>query len=130
MPKFGEKSRGQLLTCHEDLQRLFNEVIKHFDCSVLEGHRNEANQNAAFAARVSRLRWPESKHNRIPAEAVDVVPDPVRWSDVKRMYYFAGFVMAVAIGMDIPLRWGGDWDRDTEVLDNKFNDLCHFELLK
>ena len=100
----------------------------HFDCSILEGHRNEADQNAAFAAGVSQLRWPESKHNRIPSEAVDVLPYPVRWSDVKRMYYFAGFVMAVGTAMDIPLRWGGDWDRDTEVLDNKFNDLAHFEL--
>jgi hypothetical protein len=30
--------------------------------------------------------------------------------------------------MDIPLRWGGDWDSDTEVNDNGFDDLVHFEL--
>jgi hypothetical protein len=41
MPKFGRKSRNQLSTCHEDLQALFEEVVKYFDCSVLEGHRGE-----------------------------------------------------------------------------------------
>ena len=30
--------------------------------------------------------------------------------------------------MDINLRWGGDWDQDTEVKDNRFDDLGHFEL--
>jgi len=27
------------------------------------------------------------------------------------------------------LRWGGDWDRDTQVDDNNFDDLVHFELV-
>ena len=25
------------------------------------------------------------------------------------------------------IHWGGDWDRDTEVNDQTFNDLAHFE---
>jgi hypothetical protein len=29
----------------------------------------------------------------------------------------------------LKLRWGGDWDMDTEVKDNKFDDLVHFELV-
>ena len=41
MAKFGRKSRERLETCHEDLQDLFNEVVRFFDCSVLEGHRGE-----------------------------------------------------------------------------------------
>ena len=32
--------------------------------------------------------------------------------------------------MNIKLRWGGDWDRDTQVKDNSFDDLLHFELIK
>ena len=39
MPKFGSKSRERLATCDERLQKVFNEVIKHVDCSILEGHR-------------------------------------------------------------------------------------------
>ena len=30
--------------------------------------------------------------------------------------------------MGIPVRWGGDWDDDTEVKDTGFKDLPHFEL--
>jgi len=27
------------------------------------------------------------------------------------------------------VRWGGDWDRDTELKDNRFMDLVHIELI-
>lgn len=30
--------------------------------------------------------------------------------------------------MGVTLRWGGDWDSDTEVNDNSFDDLVHFEI--
>jgi len=32
--------------------------------------------------------------------------------------------------MGVTLRWGGDWDRDTEVQDNSFDDLVHFEIVE
>ena len=48
MPKFGRKSRERLSTCHEDLQDLFNEVIKYVDCSVLEGHRSQERQDKLY----------------------------------------------------------------------------------
>jgi peptidoglycan L-alanyl-D-glutamate endopeptidase CwlK len=129
MPEYSEKSRRELNACHEDLQKLFYFVIQHFDCSVIEDHRNKERQNLAYRAGNTKLEYPHSKHNQTPSLAVDVIPYPVDWTDLKRMYYFAGFVMATAVAMNIPLRWGGDWDRDTEVIDNRFNDLCHFELM-
>jgi hypothetical protein len=49
---------------------------------------------------------------------------------VDRFRYFAGFVVGIGAMLDIQIRWGGDWDRDTEVRDNRaFNDLAHFELV-
>ncbi len=27
------------------------------------------------------------------------------------------------------IRYGGDWDRDFDITDNKFQDLVHFELI-
>ena len=30
--------------------------------------------------------------------------------------------------MGLKIRWGGDWDNDTEVKDTGFKDLPHFEL--
>ena len=87
MAKFGKSSKKRLATCDERLQKVFNEVIKYVDCSVLEGHRSE-----------------------------------------ERQTLFAGFVLGLARGMGINLRWGGDWDQDFEVMDNRFDDFPHFEV--
>lgn len=105
-------------------------MIKHFDCRVLEGHRNQEKQDAAFEKGHSKLKWPNSKHNKLPCNAVDVAPYPVDWKDRERMTYFAGFVVATGRQMGVKLRWGGDWDKDTEVSDNGFDDLVHFELVQ
>jgi len=50
------------------------------------------------------------------------------------MCYFAGYVMTVANifykqgTTSYPLRWGGDWNGDTELKDHDFLDYPHFEL--
>ncbi len=129
MPKFSSKSKLRLATCHQDIQDVFNEVVKHFDCSVLEGHRSEEDQNTANEKGFSQVRWPDSTHNAVPSLGIDVVPDPIDWEDRERFTYFAGVVRGIAWSMGINLRWGGDWDRDTQVNDNKFDDLPHFELV-
>jgi peptidoglycan L-alanyl-D-glutamate endopeptidase CwlK len=128
MPKFGKRSRQALATCDESLQRLFNEVIKHIDCSVLEGHRNEDKQNEYYKEGKSKLKFPDGRHNASPSNAVDVTPYPVDWADRERQTLFAGFVMGMARSMGIGIRWGGDWDGDFLVQDNKFDDFPHFEL--
>ena len=64
-----------------------------------------------------------------PSKAVDAYPYPVDFNDLNRMRYFAGIVMGIAAVKGIKLRWGGDWNQDTQLSDNKFNDLPHFELV-
>lgn len=128
MPSFSQTSKDRLATCDARLQRVMNEVIKHFDCTIIIGHRGEQAQNEAFASGKSQKQWPNGNHNSMPSKAVDVAPFPVDWNDSKRFYYFAGFVMATAKAMGIKLRFGGDWNRDTQLKDNKFNDLVHFEI--
>ena len=128
MPKFGKRSRQRLGTCHEDLQEIFNEVIKYFDCSVLCGHRGEEDQNKAFESGHSKVKWPKGRHNHNPSIAVDVAPYPIDWEDRERMTYFAGMVMGIAKAKGIGLRWGGDWNQNTDLKDNGFDDLPHFEL--
>jgi len=135
MPKYSPVSRERLSTCHKDLRMVFNAVIQHFDCSILEGHRNEDDQNRYYDEGKSQLVWPQSKHNKSPSMAVDVVPYPIDWDGLNRFRYFAGYVMGVsdmlhAQGMiSHRVRWGGDWDRDTQLKDNSFNDMPHFELV-
>lgn len=126
--KFSDKSKEKLSTAHPKLQELFNEVIKHFDCTVICGHRDKEDQNAAFDTGRSKLRWPKGNHNALPSNALDVAPFPIDWNNSKRFYYFAGFVMGLAKKMDIDIRYGGDWDCDNDLDDQRFNDLVHFEL--
>ena len=128
MPKFGRKSRERLSTCESNLQKVFNEVIKHVDCSVLEGHREKDRQNKLFEEGKTKVKYPNGRHNRQPSSAVDVTPYPVDWKDRERQTLFAGFVIGVASQMGINLRWGGDWDKDFQVVDNRFDDFPHFEL--
>lgn len=129
MPSFSQRSLDRLATCHPDLQRVFTHVIEQFDCSILEGHRDQARQDRLYEEGKTQVRWPHSRHNSQPSRAVDVVPYPVDWEDRERMTYFAGVVKGTAAVMGIRIRWGGDWDSDTEVDDNSFDDLPHFELV-
>ncbi len=130
MNQFSEKSKAKLYTCHKALQALFNEVIKHYDCTVLAGHRSNEEQAELYKQGKSKKMAGESKHNLTPSMAVDVAPYPVDWDDAKRFYHFVGFVKGVASQMGIELRTGADWDNDNDLNDQQFNDLVHFELVE
>lgn len=130
MRTFGTQSAAKLATCHPDLQKVFNFVIGHYDCTVLEGHRGQEAQDEAFRRGTSKLKWPNGNHNKTPSLAVDVLPYPIDWKDLDRMRLFAGFVLGAASAMGIKLRWGGDWDGDRDMKDQTFHDLPHFELVK
>jgi len=75
------------------------------------------------------LKYPTSKHNTYPSLAVDVMPYPIDWRDLYRIYYFVGYARGVANQMGIPIRCGADWDGDFNLKDQNFHDLPHFELL-
>ena len=128
MASFSDRSRDNLATCDERLQEVFDQVVQHFDCTVLEGHRGGARQNQMISEGKSQLDWPNSNHNTSPSSAVDVAPYPIDWSNRDRFTYFAGYVMGTAQSLGYPLRWGGDWDADTKTSDNRFDDLVHFEI--
>tara|TARA_R100001230_G_C5596649_1_gene111538 strand:+ start:123 stop:515 length:393 start_codon:yes stop_codon:yes gene_type:complete len=128
MPYFGTRSKQRLATCDERLQKVFNEVIKYVDCSVLEGHRGQERQDKLYEEGKTKLKFPNGRHNMDPSNAVDVTPYPVDWDDRERQTLFAGFVLGIARSMGVRLRWGGDWDMDFQVLDNRFDDFPHFEI--
>ena len=128
MPRFGTRSKANLSSCHPDLQKVFNKVIEKVDCSVLCGHRGQKEQDKAYEEKRSQVKYPKGRHNAKPSNAVDVTPYPVDWNDRERQTLFAGFVLGIARSMDIKLRWGGDWDMDFQVMDNRFDDFPHFEV--
>jgi peptidoglycan L-alanyl-D-glutamate endopeptidase CwlK len=130
VPKYSNRSAIKLAQCDERLQWVFNRVVETFDNTILVGHRNQDAQDEMFDTGRSQLRWPNSKHNKLPSQAVDVICYPIDWNDRERITLFAGFVLGTATQMGILIRWGGDWDRDWKTSDNTFDDLVHYELLK
>ena len=132
MPKFGTKSVERLNTCHPDLIQIFNEVIKHYDCTVTCGYRGEQEQNKAFDEGRSNARYPKGKHNKNPSNAVDVYPYPIDFENYDRLSHFAGFVLGIANTMGIKLRWGRDWHQEfwtEKTATTKLKDYPHFELV-
>lgn len=130
MSNFSQKSVERLSQCHPELQRLFNEVIKDYDCTITCGHRGKEEQDEAVRTGHSKVSFPNSKHNSLPSQAVDVVPFPVDWNDLTRFYHFAGFVLATAKKLGIKIRWGGDWNGDLKFKEEKFKDLPHWEIVE
>ncbi|MFK5892320.1 MAG: M15 family peptidase [Pseudomonadota bacterium] len=128
MPTFGKSSASRLATCHPNLQELFNEVIKNYDCSILQGTRSKEEQDEYFRTGKSKVQYPNSKHNHSPSLAVDVVPYPIDWNDWNRFYHFTGYVKGVADKLGIDIRSGIDWDSDNDFSDQSWIDAPHFEV--
>lgn len=136
MPRYSDRSKSRLYSCHQDLRLIFETVIVLFDNTILRGHRSKEDQDHAYDSGNSQVKWPNSMHNSYPSMAVDAVPYPIDWHDRERMTLFAGYVIGIAEQLYIQgkishkVRWGGDWDKDTFVDDNDFDDLVHFELIQ
>ena len=63
------------------------------------------------------------------ARAVDIVVDVKgKAYDQAHLCYIAGIVLAIARLRGIPVRWGGNFNRDGQILEQSFDDLPHFEL--
>lgn len=127
MYKFSERSLKRLETCHEDLQRIMHEVIKIIDITIIEGERSVETQKRYVRQGVSRRL--DSLHVNSPSLAVDIALWPYAPWDREALHYMAGVVKAIAVQLNIPIRWGGDWDSDNDFKDEVFSDLFHFELV-
>jgi peptidoglycan L-alanyl-D-glutamate endopeptidase CwlK len=134
MPSFGSRSHEQLHTCRSELVNICENVIQHFDFTVLCGFRNMADQNEAFATGRSKLQYPESRHNKNPSYAVDVAPwhvgyPHIRWDAEREFFFLAGLMTQAARSIGVTLRWGGNWDMDDDLYDRNVPfDLVHFEI--
>lgn len=134
MPTLGASSKKELATCVKDLQIVANAAIEIMDFTVLEGHRNERDQNIAYSKGLSQRQWPNGEHNKKPSVAMDVAPWPIDFKDeakaIQRFVLLAGVMLAVAHQKGIKLRWGGDWNRNFDTRDENFRDYGHFEIVK
>jgi len=121
-------SKSKLDTCHPDLQMIFERVSYVFPILVLKGHRSKKQQEALYGIGLSKLIFPESKHNSTPSLAVDVAPFPLNWQNELMFYFLAGVVKCVCSELHINVIWGGDLRISTFGEDKKYNLINHYEL--
>ena len=117
----GKKSLAELAGVHPRLIAVVKRAIEitEQDFSVHDGLRTETEQREYVRRGVSKTM--NSKHMKQGdgfGHAVDLVPfinGQLRW-EWKPIYTIAVAVRAAAIELDVPLIWGGVWDRDFETL--------------
>jgi hypothetical protein len=121
-----------LSLCHPDIIDFVTQIQKVFlDCHVCQGFRNKEDQHAAFAADLSKLDWPMSRHNHTENEipksmAVDLFRldehNKAQFEDgyYKRIYNY--YLSNKLSFKHEDVHWGGNYLH--------FKDLDHFEILK
>lgn len=127
--QYGVRSLKRLSECEPPLKLLMERVLEvsPHDITILCGARGKDEQLAAYKAGNSKLRWPKSKHNKTPSQAVDIAPWPIDWKDLNAFKEMAELVKATWDSFTIEekagwnLVWGGDW--------TTFLDYPHFELV-
>ena len=124
MPRFGKRSKQRLKGVKPELVNVLNELVKIMDVTIIEGLRTEARQMELLAQGKSKTKY--SKH--LEGKAGDLAPYPIDWEDRDRFHYMGGMIRGIAKQLNVPVRWGGDWDGDGEVKDNGFDDLVHVEI--
>ena len=124
MPKFGKRSKERLRGVDTRLVNVLNELVKIMDVTIIEGLRSEQRQEKLLKAGSTKTKF--SKH--IEGKAVDLAPYPIDWKDRDRFHYMGGMIRGIAKQLNVPVRWGGDWDGDGETKDNSFDDLVHVEI--
>lgn len=84
-------------------------------------HREEDEQNHAFDIGESKLKWPLSKHNAMPSQALDLFQidangkafwNPMTYAKINDESKQDGY----------KLKWGGEF--------KMLGDYCHFEMVK
>ena len=128
MNTFGKSSRKNLDSCHPLIVEILEEAIKIVDFSVICGHRDKAGQDVAFHSGLSKVQFPNSKHNNLPSFAADVAPYPIDWNKTDRFVHLIGIIKGIAHAKGIKIRCGIDWDCDGDITDHSFMDYPHFEL--
>ena len=116
--KLGTRSLQNLSGVHPDMVAVVKLAITitDVDFSVIEGIRHIDRQRQLLKAGKSTTL--NSRH--LTGHAVDMVPYPVDWEDLKRFEQMANAMQEAADELEVPIVWGGDW--------KTFYDAPHFEL--
>lgn len=131
--KLSKTSLSRLAGVDETLVNVVKRAIEisKIDFSVLEGKRTLDRQRELYAQGRTTpgkiVTWTmKSKH--IDGKAVDLVPYPLDWEDIKKFDLIKDAMFAAAKEQDVNLRWGADWDGDGKYREKGEYDSPHFEI--
>lgn len=135
----GEKSLAKLVGVHPRLVAVVKRAIQLTtqDFMVLEGVRTLQRQKELYAQGRTKpgkvVTWTLTSNHFVNGgtgygHAVDLVPFPVDWNDLKKFDAVAKAMLAAASELNTPIRWGADWDRDGKPREKGESDSPHFEL--
>lgn len=126
--KFSKRSEENLNGVHPDLVKVARLALtlSKRDFTVIEGVRTKARQQQLFKSGATKTM--NSRH--LTGHAIDIVPYPLDWKDTKAFGELAKAMFEASRQLKIPIRWGGDWNRNGRSDDETFYDGPHFELLK
>lgn len=126
--QFSQSSKDKLRGVHPDLVKVVSLAlsISEVDFKVIEGVRTQERQAYLFKTHATKTM--QSRH--LTGHAIDIVPLPVVWNNLAAFGTVAKAMFKASEQLKIPIRWGGDWNRNGRSDDEKFYDGPHFELLK
>jgi len=149
MNNLRDRDQRMLNTCSANLILLISTVCEYRNLRVLCGRRGEKEQNDHYNKKRSKVKYPDSPHNKLPSKGLDISPEPIpdnwgaiSWSlipkkyrnrigrEIKELcefYNLNGYIEATADQLGIKIRQGHDWDGDHEFNDQTFDDLVHNE---
>lgn len=139
---FGDRSRKALEGVHSKMIDVAERAIElsEVDFFVNEGVRTMERQKELYAQGRTKpgkkVTWTlNSNHFRNPrtgfGHAIDVYPFPLDWDDKEMAAKQRGIAKAffrAAGELNIPIRWGADWDMDGNYGERGEGDSPHFEL--
>jgi len=138
MYKLSARSLSRLEGVHPDLVRIVKRAIEitRQDFSVLEGVRTPERQAELYAQGRTKpgqiVTWTMTSNHFKQADgfghAVDLVPYPLDWNDLKAFDAIAMAMFDAADELGLKLRWGADWDQDGNLREKGESDSPHFEL--
>jgi hypothetical protein len=82
-------------------------------------------------ARRARRLFPKSKHNRMPSEAVDLMPYPLNYRNIAQVAFLAGHIRMTAIALGIKIKWDAD-PYNQNLISEKikpYRRIHHYELV-
>lgn len=119
--RFSNRSLEQIATLEGRLQDICEVAIMLVGFSVIEGYRSEKEQTRLYAEGHSKLKYPQSRHNETPSEAMDLVPYTGSTKPSNEQWdYLSNAIKYVGQQHNVEIIWGGDWKENP--------DRYHFEL--